>query len=212
MIPRHKYATCLSLVLGLALVEAQSPSAQGVPMPTSGAAVQIRLGLRDKEPAAWDGRLEVAPGRVVALVAPGRQAAQVTADGWKLKTRTAGQRQRQRRQIQPIVLLATLEAPPTAIVRVTTPKGGFAFALSDIPVGQAQQFLDGQASVQQLPLSTQLTTDELDNDFPSATVAPDGTIWLVHTSYQHGNPTELPDDASIPEDWSSFETKGNGDR
>lgn len=207
--PKLLALSCLALLV--VLCKSVPVAAQGVPMPTRGVTVQIRLGLQDKEATAWDGRLEVVPGRLLALVGPTRRGDRVGEGSWRLRTRPAGGQRGQQQRIQPVVLRATLDGPPTAVVKITTPQGAFSFALGDLRPGQAQSFLEDQASVQQVPLTTRLTAEPAEEDFPSAAAAPDGTIWLAYTSYQQGNPLELPEDASIPDDWSSFETKGNGD-
>ncbi|HIE52538.1 MAG TPA: hypothetical protein EYP85_12335 [Armatimonadetes bacterium] len=189
---------------------AEGASAYPVCMVLRGVAVQLTLGLKDRKAKSWDGAIRVSQGRVVRLTALNRPAEQVAGLRWNLRTRAPGRGAGAARRF--IRLLAVFDAPPEARVEVTTAQGDFSFTLREATFGRALTLLGGQVRVERVPLTTQLSREPTDDDFPAAAVAPDGTVWLAYVAYQHGNPIELPEGAAIPADWSSFATKGNGDQ
>ncbi|HID23804.1 MAG TPA: hypothetical protein EYP14_15600, partial [Planctomycetaceae bacterium] len=72
--------------------------------------------------------------------------------------------------------------------------------------------MNGSVELLRQPLSVQLTSAATEEDFPAATVGPDGKLWLVYIKHERGTPITLPADGSIPKDWSSLVTKDNGDQ
>ncbi len=181
----------------------------GKAMPTKGIAVLIVLGLKDTEATGWAGELKLSEGTVSGLRVAGSAD---PAEGAKWKGKSQVAKKKKKAGITPLQIQATLDAPPTATVTVSTRNGEFAFVLGELPANGGKLFLDDQARVKRGPLSVAIVTDPTDDDFPAAAVAPDGTVWVAYVAYKHGNPIDLPKDGSMPKDWSSLVTKGNGDQ
>jgi hypothetical protein len=182
----------------------------GVAMPRRGATLLVELGLRDTAATGWEGEIRLSEGTVAALRAMGGGMESVEGSRWKAHSQVA--KKKQQAIVTPIRLHATLDAPATATVTIAASRGEFSFRLADLDLGKPSPFLDGQARVTRGPLSVRITDSPSEDDFPAGTVAPDGSIWLAYVAYQHGNPIKLPDDGSMPEDWSSLVTSGHGDQ
>ncbi len=181
----------------------------GKAMPVRGTTFRIELGLKDSEATGWGGTIKLSDGTITALRATGG-AESAEGNSWKAKSTVA--KKKKKAGVTPVQVFATIDAPPATTVSVTTPQGEFSFKLGDIAPNKPAMFLDGQARVGRGPLSVPIVTADTDDDFPAAAVAPDGTVWAAYVAYKHGNSIELPKDASIPKDWSSLVTKGNGDQ
>lgn len=178
-------------------------------MPVKGTTLVIRLGLKDTEATGWGGDVQVSEGSVTSLRASGI----AEADGeskWKARTKVA--KKKKNSNVTPVTIYVTVDAPPTATVTVRTRQGTFSFLLAEIRDETGKTFLDDQARVARGPMSIAITDQPSDDDFPAAVTAPDGTVWVAYVAYQHGNSIELPRDPMIPRDWSSLETRGNGDQ
>jgi len=80
-------------------------------------------------------------------------------------------------------------APPNAKVQVNTKQGDFSFALSELEYRHQRKFLDGSVDVQLATVPMRLTRISTEDDFPSAAVGPDGTVWVAYISFKHGNNT-----------------------
>ena len=159
------------------------------------AAFLVAFGLKDQQGRAFDGRLRLSAGRVVELRGwRFQQQDKITGpDAWQLSTRVGpftnlleplpqpGD-QPQRRLI-PNGIVVTLDAPPTATVEITTDAGSFSFSLSQIAAGQRSSFLEGNAAIERLLPSTKLTEDSYQDDYPSALVAKDGSLWVAWVAY-----------------------------
>jgi hypothetical protein len=177
-------------------------------MPANLVGLDIALGLQDKEPARWDGEVQVSEGRILGLEV--RQGGpQAKAEGNRFTARS----RRMMVQRQVVVgpeLQVNLDAPLSAKVTVTTEQGKFTFTLSDLAGGTAKTFLGGQASVERQEGSVRLTGRGTEDDYPAMARGPDGTAWMVYVEYQPGPPI-------IPERLAAgnFETlvpSGNGDQ
>src|SRR5262249_49121225 len=109
-----------------------APVALGAPvvMPLTGAAVQLTLGGKDNQPADGDGEIRLSEGRVVRLDARLAPEDTITGSTWKLRSRRQGPAANA--PMRSLSLLATLDAPPTARVMVTTKQGDFGFSLADL--------------------------------------------------------------------------------
>ncbi|MFQ6131350.1 MAG: hypothetical protein ACE5R4_04885 [Armatimonadota bacterium] len=201
---------CLAGVLTIRLLRGSAqqdapPQAAPVPMALNGVAVQLTLGMTDKEPTDWSGELRVQPGRVIRLEARLGQDDSIEGNAWRLRSR----RPRPRRATAPVRLVAMLDAPQDASVSVSTGRGDFAFRLADLSYAAQSQFLDGAAAAQRMPLHTQITGSPTEDDFPACAVGSDGTIWCAHLAYHRGNPVNKEEVARG--EFGSLVTKGNGD-
>jgi hypothetical protein len=181
---------------------------RGRQMPSRGATLLVELGLKDSEATDWEGEIQLSEGAVLALRALGGGMETVDGVRWKARTQVAKKKQ----AVTPARLHVTVDAPLTASITIKTKRGDIAFNLADLALGKPAEFLDAHARVRRGPVSLPITDDPNEDDFPAAAVAPDGTIWLAYVSYQRGNPIQLPSDGSVPTDWSTLVTKGNGDQ
>jgi hypothetical protein len=197
-----------ALSVGTRRETAQQPK-PGKVMPTRGATMLVELGLKDSETTGWEGEIRVSEGSVIALRVVGGGMETVDGAKWKARSQVAKKKQA---VVNPVRLRTTIDAPLTASVTIETSHGGFSFKLADLATGKPAEFFDGQARVTRGPVSLPITDAPADDDFPATVVAPDGTVWLTYVSYDHGNSIRLPTDGSIPDDWSSLVTKGNGDQ
>jgi hypothetical protein len=128
--------------------------------------VRVTLGLGDKKPTDWDGRVTVQGGEVAELTGwrfEGKDAVAKNLSGWKCKTHdyiVPGDRY----PIQPAEGKA--KAPPqeawpngvTLRVRGSAPavmlalsRGEVQFQPADLPLGEPKTFLDGRVRVERLP-------------------------------------------------------------
>jgi hypothetical protein len=181
----------------------------GKAMSGKGRTIVIRLGLKDTVSTGWGGEIKLSEGTVTSLSVAGAG----DADGqfkWKAKSKVA--KKKKKAGVVPVEIYATIDAPPKATVTVNTRQGNFSFALEDITDEKGKSFLDNQARVSSGPMSVAITDQPTDDDFPAAAAAPDGTVWVAYVAYKHGNPIDLPTDGSLPKNWSSLVTKGNGDQ
>jgi hypothetical protein len=85
------------------------------------------------------------------------------------------------------VLLTLADASETSVVTVKTAQGEFAFTLAEIPYGKIVEKLEGAVEVERIAAARQVSTDrKTDDDYPSAAAAPDGTVYVVCSSYTPG--------------------------
>lgn len=134
------------------------------------------------------------PGKVLSLARlPGAQPIQGRRG--RLSTKAAPRRGRRKKPargpIRPVRLRAILEAPSTAQVAATTPRGRFSFVLSEVPLGREAAYLDGAASVRRTPAARRLTQTATDDDFPAVGVGADGAVWCAFVAYNRGTPIDV---------------------
>jgi hypothetical protein len=174
-----------------------------------GTTIVIRLGLKDTEATGWGGEIKLSEGTVTTLSVGGIGDAESQLK-WKARSKVA--KKKKKAEAVPVEIYATIDAPSKTTVTVNTRQGNFSFALEDITDEKGKFFLNGQVRVARGPMSVAITEQLTDDDFPAAAVAPDGTVWVAYVAYKHGNAIDLPSDGTIPKDWSSLLTKGNGDQ
>jgi hypothetical protein len=167
------------------------------------AGIRLRFGLNDRQPTKWDGTVAVAPGRV-ALIGGWRFAdgdAVDGAQGWRATTRRVAQQRRSNnpqragqgaaaRTNAPMadngVLLTFTDVTEDSTVSVKTAQGDFSFKLGEVPFGRVVEKLNGAVEVERTAATFECTNGHADDDYPSAAVAPDGTVWLACTSFTPG--------------------------
>jgi hypothetical protein len=175
--------------------------------------LRLRFGVHDKEATDWSGTVSVAPGKVT-LISGWRFVQQDKADGvagWSCRTRPAAldnrrsnnPKQQQKRAnananaaaaaptALPMsdngVLISLTDVSEDSQVTVKTPKGEIAFKLADVPLGKISEQLGGAVEIERTAAAMPLVSDaKTDDDFPSAAVAPDGTVWVAWQSYTPG--------------------------
>ena len=192
-----------------------------IPVQTDALTVRILMGLRDTEPSKWTGSFQIFDGQLLEALPCHIGAGDRVFPGGKfvLTTRAAQAGTGGQRAITENGLVLTLKPTATTSVEVVTDKGGFRFNLSQLEWGKPLTFLDGQAQVDIVPLAVTVADTEREEDFPSAAVAPDGTVYVAYVEHTHfGPPTAIPidklpkDREGIPTDFSLFKPTGGGDR
>jgi hypothetical protein len=210
----------VELALGAQVPEPSgSRSQERVAMPRGLVGLEIGLGLLDTEPTDWDGDVTVSAGKVVdvTVVESGARAEarenHFTVATKKSATAKKAQAKRATRAepIVPVTMRVNLVAPADATVTVTTQRGRFSAALTDLMRGGRTTFLGGQAALERVDPAVRLIGASGEDDFPAAVKAADGSVWLAYTTY-------TPERARLsgvirPEDFDSVlvPTK-NGDR
>ncbi|MBI5772659.1 MAG: hypothetical protein HZA89_02820, partial [Verrucomicrobia bacterium] len=224
-------AFCLALMLGLAASANE-------------AGVRIRFGLTDTGNTKWDGTVSVAPGQVASISGwRFQQADKVEGTiGWKAETRpltvrrSNAQKQAAKKAAQqggkkkkgkaaaadgaPMadngVILHLADVTEDSVVTVKTAKGNFTFAMRDIPYGKVIEKLEGAVDIERTAATAKLTSQRTDDDFPSVTVAKDGTTYVTYVSYTPGldrdERARTWRDGEEPKDFAFLATPPGGDQ
>lgn len=177
------------------------------------AGLLIRFGFTDKAPTAWDGSLSVSAGKVGSLEGwRFEDGDAITGDNaWKASTRLLTQRKSRGNNPKKIgagakgkqaAAAPAADSDPMADngiiaqltgiqadsrVTVKTPRGEFAFRLSEVPWDGALKELDGAAAVERVAVTQPLTRgDNKDNDYPAIAVDGHGGTWVAYTSFTPG--------------------------
>jgi len=151
--------------------------------------VRILLGATDTASADWSGSVK-ADGATVESLEPWRfeGADAISGSSWKASThqiRLFGGANLARPVVANGVIGILAARSEDATVRVTTAQGNFDFKLSEIPYGATAAKLNGKALVDRVPAASRLTETTGEEDFPSAAVAKDGSIWLAYSTFHH---------------------------
>jgi hypothetical protein len=162
--------------------------------------VRIRFGLTDKEPKKWDGTISVAPGKIERLDGwrfEGADQVQGTT-GWKASTRSLTVRRTNNpkkagkgrggnaNMADNGVILLLTEVSENSVVKVKTAQGDFDFKLADAAYGDFVEKLNGAVDIERVAASRPLTSGRTDDDYPSLSVAPDGTAFAAWITYTPG--------------------------
>jgi hypothetical protein len=197
---------------------------------------RIVVGLKDKEPAEWKGKVKFAEGKLISLAGwhfEGDDA--VKGDAWSCKTRNniaplerypiqdfAG-KSKGKAELAPwpsgVHLSLTGEAPA---VTVKLSQGTFTFQAKDLLTGQPETFLEGQVRVERLPaLSLARPAAPFDaavrahqDDYPAFWIDPaTSKQFLAWVSYNNEKTRVLVAHRDGPNDsWSQpLEVAGPGD-
>ena len=190
----------LLLLLPLATPGAAAQVPQLASAGAAAAPVTLRLmfGMDKLTPERWDGSIDVTPGRALSLSGvhfEGRDRI-VPPNAWLLTNRvTRYADSTMPRGYDPVHtrpfamipngVVAALDAPEDAAVKVETVMGSFSFTPAEIPFGRAKSFLDGTALVERTAPTVDLTSGESYNDYAALAAARDGSVWLSWISYQN---------------------------
>lgn len=166
--------------------------------------LRLRFGIDDKESTVWDGIVAVTGGRI-AQISGWRFTVEDKAHGvtaWKAVThpivlpRRANNPTREVERASgaitylPIsdngVLLTLTDATENTEIAVKTAQGDFIFKLSQIPFGKLVFELKGRVEIERTAAAMPLTATPMDEDYPSAAIAPDRTAWIAYTSFNPG--------------------------
>jgi hypothetical protein len=217
----HRTLSAVAGLIGLAVLgawlgsdsgsaQAQQQVAYGdVSMPLRAIAVQLKLGLNDQEPTQWDGRFKLPARRVSAIEGTSRSG----STGWQARSSRPAPSRRAPAvppPVQPAQLMATLAVGLSTTVEVTTSQGDFSFRAGQLAYGVDHTFFDGRVAVARIPLVSELTNAPTDDDFPTLSTAPDGSVWCAYVSYTAGPPVD--NEATARGEYESLVAKGNGDQ
>ncbi len=187
------------------------------------ASVRILLGISDKVATPWDGSVEVA-GSGTATLEPWRFDGSDTISGttWKASTHQV-RLFSQGRQVNgtPIldvvangVVVNVPQASGDTALRVKTAQGNFDVKLSEIPYGTSVLKLNGRVFVDRVPAAQRLTETPDEEDFPAATTAKNGDIWIAYVVFRHNpNHDALAAPRTTPvTDFAGLKAPTGGDR
>jgi hypothetical protein len=161
-------------------------------------ALRIMFGVQRIHPKTWDGDVSLDRGSVLRLsgVFFEHEDAITGNASWKLTSRATNYMDsRSPRGYDPVHtkpwelipngIVAMVEAPADARIRVKTASGDFSFSLNQIAMGHPASFLEGEATVERLPPTVALTTQPGENDYPSLAADARGQLWACWISYQN---------------------------
>jgi hypothetical protein len=110
-----------------------------------------------------------------------------------------------------VTVLVTVEPEgDAATLEIDTEAGKAAIRLSEVGTVEPKSYLKGEITAQKLPAATRIINSPTENDYPSAAVAPDGTIWVAYVAYKRGGEPDMA--AAAKGDFLTFVPKGNGDQ
>ncbi|HXG09430.1 MAG TPA: hypothetical protein VNK04_06545 [Gemmataceae bacterium] len=164
-----------------------------IPMPANLISLEVALGLKDKQPTAWDGQVQLSQGKVIEIdVLRGGPNAKAEGNRFTARSVLGKEAKKKKKEVvDPILLRVTLDAPAAATVTLETKQGKFAFKPADLPVGSPRTFLDEQARVERQDGAIRLTGRDTEDDFPVLARDRDGAAWLAYVEYQPGRPMVL---------------------
>jgi hypothetical protein len=185
---------------------------QNLPPQAEGDEFRISLGLKDTQPRSWQGRLQVTGGEIADLSGwrfSGQDRAnadgtfsfltkmqpledQLRADGYFGQTPMSGPSPRQ----VPEGLILKLHGSRSARVALESGPEKFEFNAADVAYGEHLALLDGNASVERLPLERKLSEPGSANDYPASAVAGDGTVWTAWVAYKNKSDGMMASDGS----------------
>lgn len=184
------------LVMGMALYS-QGRRTKEIEMPEA-AAFRILLGVGDKEPTIWDGKISLSGGRILSIQG-WRFSGTDSSDyrtSWKASSRRglppAGARREgaQGPVLENGVIVAAALETPQAVFSVETAQGKFSFAASDVRYGAMRPALNGRVRIDRVPNTLQLTASDEEQDFPAAAQSGD-EIWVSYVEFVHGDRSKV---------------------
>jgi hypothetical protein len=165
-------------------------------------AVLIEMGLKDKEPAKWSGHVTVEGGKIVGSEGYRFEAGDkvVSPDGWEASSHYAVTNPAILRRIPQLtgnkaavrpggvvsvgVVLKLQNASPNTVLTVSAQgREKATVPMHDVLTGKTVSLWDGNVRVRRLSTAQPLAAITTEDDFPAATWAPDGTLWVAYISY-----------------------------
>ena len=161
---------------------------------------RIVVGLKDTEEKDWQGKIDVTGGEILSLEGwrfnPQEKASadgtfrfhtkigllenQLRGDGYFGQTGFDGQAYR---HLIPQGLTVKLRGS-LAGVQFQSASGTFSFRPDEIPYATRATFLDGNASVERLPMERKLSANDAADDYPALAIDPQGKVWTAWLSYR----------------------------
>jgi hypothetical protein len=159
-------------------------------------AVLIEMGLKDKTPEKWSGRVSVTGAKIVHREGyrfrPDDKL--LDKDRWEASSHHGLRVPQRRPDVARMEGIATVgvvvhlsDIQDDARLSVTTAREGAEKAevkLKDVLAGRTQELWDGKARVRLVTMATPLTSGTTEDDFPAAAYGPDGTLWVAYISYR----------------------------
>jgi hypothetical protein len=195
--------------LAYSLAQEQGRRSPGI-APSARLAIRIAFGEMQERETDYSGTLTLNEGHVAEII-PWRFFGGDRLDGansWTLHTRRANMENQPddprlistpglNQNIVPKAISAVIEAPATANAKVETRRGTYAFRLAELSSGRVLTFEDGDVTVQLVPASQRVTPASqaasqaanqanapVEHDYPSFTMASDGSAWVAWQAYR----------------------------
>ena len=174
---------------------------QDLPPQAEGQQFRIILGLKDTQPRAWQGKVEVAGGEIVSLTGwrfsmqdranpDGTFSFQTKMQPLEDQLRPGSYFGQTEMEGQPVPrqvpegLLLKIRGSGAARVSVVSGSSRLEFAAADIAYGARVLLMDGNGAVERLPVERRISDPASANDQPAAAVTPDGTVWTAWIAYR----------------------------
>jgi len=204
---RATIVTALSLVSagGLVRLLLAPPPARSQSATERGGVLQFRIavGLTDREPKDWDGRIQVTGGEIAGLDGwRFSQEDRAAADGaFRFRTKIGNLENQlstdfpygqtdwndpKIRRLIPQGLILRVRGSESARVSFETPAGRFEFTAAQTGFGRSLEVLEGNGRVERMPVEEKLSEAGTADDEPSLAIAPDGQRWVAWVSYEGG--------------------------
>src|SRR5262249_7783888 len=186
---------------------------QDLPPQIEGQQFRIILGLKDTQPRAWQGKIEVTGAEIVSL-GGWRFSMQDRAhnDGtFNFTTKmqpledqlregsyygqTGMEGQPVQRQV-PEGLLLKIRGSASTRVTLVSGSSRLEFAAGDVAYGARLFLMEGNASVEKLPMERRISDLGAANDQPAATVTPEGAVWMAWVAYRDKSDIVMASDGS----------------
>lgn len=188
---------CALFLLPLYLRTAQTAA---IPMADAQAeqsiTVRIMFGVGKHHPKTWDGEMRVQRGTVRKLTGVffEQKDAITGPNGWKCTSRATNYMNSlsprgydpvhtRPYELMPNGVVAVLNAAADSRVDVTTASGDFSFALPALAYGRRVRFLDGDVTVERIPNTIPLTTQDGERDYIAMATDSRGAVWASWIRY-----------------------------
>ena len=159
--------------------------------------IRVQLGVGDKQPTRWDGKLSVSGGEPAGLASlRPRPDDSIAGVSWEMASWQGPNFRYPPTKPQPVTgipvnifspgLVAAVRARGRTRVAFETEQGNFRVDLRNLPLGRTQRFLGGRAVVDRTLATQKISGAEHQNDFASITSGPDGQLWVAWTAYRGG--------------------------
>src|SRR5260370_5454299 len=206
MVPT-KQLTFLAGGAGILAFLAYSPAQERRPQ-VPGATPPVRLAIRitfgdlQERETDYSGTLTLNEGHVAEII-PWRFFGGDRLDGassWTLHTLRANMENQPddprlistpgaNQNIVPKAISAVIDAPSTANAKIETRRGSYTFPLAELRSGRVLNCQDGDVTVQSVPAAqgispTNQANTPVEHDYPSFTIASDGSAWVAWQAYQ----------------------------
>ncbi len=178
-------------------------------------ALNIEFGIKDANPTTWDGSLSIDKGEIVELRGYRFKEGESIGDdhSWTARTDpwvvpTGGMHPHELpfphvTRVQDVGVTLYYRAPEDVTVNVSTVNGDFFFKPADLPTSEAMHILATKVELRRVPPVEAVTTDEFEDDYPSTSMAPDGTLSLAWIGYKGENDQVFVRDRS-GEEWNEI--------